>query len=41
LFAQPQRDGLFFQRTVHLTPRGHDIVAQTLFEFLQNNGLVR
>ena len=41
LFAQPQRDGLFFQRTVHLTPRGHDIVARTLFEFLQNNALLR
>ena len=39
LFAQPDRSGLFFQRTVHLTPRGHDVVAAALFDFLQSTGL--
>ncbi|HEX5069099.1 MAG TPA: hypothetical protein VFV78_02700 [Vicinamibacterales bacterium] len=41
LFAQPERMGLFFQRTVHLTPRGHDVVAGALFEFMQSSGLGR
>jgi hypothetical protein len=40
LFAQPDRDGIFFQRTVHLTPRGHDVVAQALFDFLQSSRLL-
>ena len=40
LFAQPDRSGLFFQRTVHLTPRGHDVVATTIFSFLRSAGLV-
>jgi hypothetical protein len=40
LFAQPNREGLFFQHTVHLTPRGHEIVGAALFDFLQANGLV-
>ena len=39
LFAQPDRSGLFFQRTVHLTPRGHDVVSGALMEFLQSSGL--
>jgi lysophospholipase L1-like esterase len=39
LFAQPNRIGLFFIRTVHLTPRGHDVVARTLMEFLSAAGL--
>ena len=41
LSAQPNPAGMFFQRTVHLTPRGHDVVAQALFEFLENSGLIR
>ena len=39
LFAQPDRAGLFFLRTVHLTPRGHEVVAASLYEFLQSSGL--
>ncbi len=39
LAAQPDRIGLFFQRNVHLTPRGHDVVAGALFDFLEANGL--
>lgn len=31
---------LFFQRTVHLTPRGHEIVANALFDFILQNHLV-
>jgi hypothetical protein len=30
----PDRMGLFFQRTAHLTPRGHDAVAGALHDFL-------
>jgi len=40
LAAQPDRAGLFFQRNIHLTPRGHEVVAQTLFDFFEANGLV-
>ena len=40
LFAEPDRAGLFFQRTVHLTPRGHDVVTAALFEFLQSSRLI-
>ena len=36
LAAQPDRGGLFFQRNVHLTPRGHDVVAGALFDFLED-----
>lgn len=39
LAAQPDRITLFFQRTIHLTPRGHDVVAGALFDFLEANGL--
>lgn len=39
LFAEPDRQGLFFQRTVHLTPRGHQVVARTLFDFVTTSGL--
>ena len=35
LERQPDRTGLFFQRNVHLTPRGHEVVAGALYEFLQ------
>lgn len=40
LAAQPDRVGLFFQRNVHLTPRGHQVVAGALDEFLRASGLV-
>ena len=30
---------VFFQRTVHLTPRGHEIVADALYEFIRSQGL--
>jgi hypothetical protein len=30
---------VFFQRTVHLTPRGHEIVAAALDEFIRKQGL--
>jgi hypothetical protein len=39
LAAQPDRSGLFFQRNIHLTPRGHDVVARTLFDFFEKNRL--
>lgn len=39
LERQPDRAGLFFQRNVHLTPRGHQVVADALFDFLQRHGL--
>lgn len=31
---------LFFQQTVHLTPRGHAVVADALYTFLHDRGLV-
>jgi lysophospholipase L1-like esterase len=31
---------LFFQRTIHLTPRGHEVVAEALERFLYEAGLV-
>ncbi len=31
---------LFFQQTVHLTPRGHEIVADAVEQFLRGAGLV-
>ena len=40
LAAQPDRAGLFFQRNVHLTPRGHEVVAAALDEFLRTSGLM-
>lgn len=39
LAAQPDRTGLFFQRNVHLTPRGHEVVGDALFGFLESSGL--
>ena len=30
---------VFFQKTVHLTPRGHDVVARALEEFIRRQGL--
>lgn len=41
LERQPDRIGLFFQRNVHLTPRGHEVVAGALFDFLDTSGLAR
>ena len=40
LEAQPDRMGLFYQRTIHFTPRGHEVVTDALFEFLMTSGLV-
>jgi lysophospholipase L1-like esterase len=40
LAAQPDREGLFFLQTVHLTPRGHQVVADALFDFLDKSGLI-
>ena len=40
LASQPDRIGLFFQRNVHLTPRGHDVVGAALFDFLERSGLM-
>jgi lysophospholipase L1-like esterase len=31
---------LFFQQTVHLTPRGHRVVAEALEQFLERSGLL-
>jgi lysophospholipase L1-like esterase len=31
---------LFYQETVHLTPRGHAVVAAALDQFLTDHGLV-
>jgi hypothetical protein len=31
---------LFFQQTVHLTPRGHEVVAKALEAFLREQNLV-
>ena len=39
LAAEPDRIELFFQRNVHLTPRGHDVVGGVLFDFLETSGL--
>lgn len=35
LRAEPDRLGLFFQRNVHLTPRGHVVVGRALTEFVR------
>lgn len=39
LAEQPDRRDLFFQRNVHLTPRGHVVVAHVLADFLKSSGL--
>ena len=39
LAAEPDRLELFFQRNVHLTPRGHDVVGGVLFDFVETSGL--
>ena len=38
--AAPPGPDLFFQQTVHLTPRGHDVLAAALEEFLRGAGLL-
>ena len=40
LKRQPDPIGLFYQRNVHLTERGHRVVADALFQFLESNRLV-
>jgi hypothetical protein len=40
LRAAPRRHELFFQQTVHLTPRGHEVVAEALERFLLDSGLL-
>jgi hypothetical protein len=35
LQAEPNRVELFFQRNVHLTPRGHRVVGQALAPFVR------
>ena len=37
LERQPDRAGLFFQRNVHLTPRGHDVVADGAVRVLRGS----
>ncbi|HTM26737.1 MAG TPA: hypothetical protein VL225_16180 [Vicinamibacterales bacterium] len=38
LRAAPPGPDVFFQQTVHLTPRGHEIVADALEQFLRRQG---
>jgi lysophospholipase L1-like esterase len=40
LARQPEPNGVFFQRNVHLTPRGHDVVASALHQFLRSNSVL-
>jgi lysophospholipase L1-like esterase len=39
LLAQPHRADLFFQQNVHFTPRGHEVAAEAIFQFLETSGL--
>jgi lysophospholipase L1-like esterase len=39
LRATPRPDEMFFQQTVHLTPRGHEVVAAALEQFIRGKGL--
>jgi lysophospholipase L1-like esterase len=39
LAAEPNREELFFQQNVHFTPRGHQVAARAMFEFLETSGL--
>jgi SGNH hydrolase-like domain, acetyltransferase AlgX len=39
LRATPRPDEMFFLQTVHLTPRGHQIVADAMERFLREKGL--
>ncbi len=40
LFDAPRRSETFFEDTVHLTPRGHQIVADALERFLRQSSLL-
>jgi lysophospholipase L1-like esterase len=40
LFNVPRRSETFFEDTVHLTPRGHQILADALAQFLRESHLV-
>jgi hypothetical protein len=37
----PPLDNLFFQQTVHLTPRGHEVVAAALYRFIVERELLQ
>jgi lysophospholipase L1-like esterase len=39
LRATPRPDDMFFQQTVHLTPRGHEVVADAMERFIREKGL--
>lgn len=39
LKGAPRRNELFFQQTVHLTPRGHEVLAEALERFVFDSGL--
>ena len=39
LRAVSRPDDLFFQQTVHLTPRGHEVVAEVMERFIRKKGL--
>ena len=39
LRAAGGRQDLFFQRNVHLTPKGHEVVAEHLATFVRSHGL--
>jgi hypothetical protein len=39
LEAEPNRSDLFFQQNVHFTPRGHEVAAEAIFQFLKTSGL--
>jgi hypothetical protein len=41
LEAQPDRQSLFFERNVHLTRRGHQVVADEIFKFFETSGLAK
>jgi len=38
--AAPHPSRLFFERTVHLTPEGHEVAAGAIVQFLEDQGLV-
>jgi lysophospholipase L1-like esterase len=38
--GMPQADELFFRRNVHLTPRGHQVVAEELARFIRHQRLL-
>lgn len=38
--AAPHPGRMFFERTVHLTPAGHEVAAKAIAQFLEDQGLV-